>query len=154
MKIQTTRFGEIEINEEEIITLPAGMLGFPDCQRYVILEHRPDSPFLWFQAVDDPSIAFVIMSPYVIEPRYRVEIKKETVKTLNITDPKEVRLYVVVSIPKDEPEKMTANFLGPIVINTRNRMARQVILENSQYTPRKPILPQEKKEEEDSPGQS
>jgi len=58
VKIRTTRFGEIEVEDEAVISVPGGLIGFSDQERYVIIEHKPESPFFWFQAVDRPDLAF------------------------------------------------------------------------------------------------
>ena len=74
MKVNTTRFGTLTLEEEKIIDMPSGMLGFPDKRRFVILNHREDSPFFWYQSVDDPDLAFVITSPFLFHPEYDVDL--------------------------------------------------------------------------------
>jgi flagellar assembly factor FliW len=136
LKIDTTRFGPITIGEEKIITMPFGMLGFPEEKRYVILHHREDSPFFWYQSVDDPALAFVITSPFLFKPDYSVRLE-DTVEQMSWIQDKEgdaLELYVVVNIPKSSPDKMTANLIGPILINNRTRQAIQVVITDSPYS--------------------
>jgi flagellar assembly factor FliW len=138
LKIDTTRFGPLTIGEEKIITMPFGMLGFPEEKRYVILHHREDSPFFWYQSVDDPALAFVITSPFLFKPDYSVRLE-DTVEQMSWIQDKEgdaLELYVVVNIPKSSPDKMTANLIGPILINNRTRQAIQMVITDSPYSHR------------------
>ena len=143
MKVETTRFGTITVREEDTIRMPMGMLGFPDQKRYIILQHKKDSPFYWYQSLDDPSLAFVITSPFCFVTDYHVEIEdvlRDMVWDENL-DRKHIELYVVVRIPKGQPRDMTANLIGPIVVNTAARQAVQMVLPDTPYSHQFPILP-------------
>lgn len=142
MKIETTRFGSIDIEEEKIIGMPFGMLGFPDKKRFVILQHKENSPFFWYQSVDDPILAFVIMSPFLFKPDYEVDMD-DVLKEMSWNEESErnnLQLYVVVNIPKGSPDKMTANLIGPILIDNNTRQAVQLVISNSPYTHKFPLL--------------
>lgn len=146
MKIDTTRFGPITTGEEKIITMPFGMLGFPEEKRYVILQHREDSPFFWYQSVDDPALAFVITSPFLFEPDYSVPID-DTLEEMSWIEEKDkgtLELYVVVNIPSSSPDNMTANLIGPILINNRTRQAVQMVITDSPYSHKFPLVGKKK----------
>lgn len=130
------------MSNEQVIQMPYGMLGFPEQKRYVILEHRENSPFLWYQSIDDPALAFVITNPLLFKPDYSVDVESVLEEMSWIQEGKEdhVELYVVVNIPKGAPEKMTANLVGPVLINMRARQAVQVVLPESSYSHRHPLL--------------
>ena len=141
MKIKTTRFGIITI-EEKIITMPFGMLGFSDEKRFVILQHKEDSPFFWYQSVDDPMLAFVIMSPFLFKPDYNVDVEN-VLKEMPWNEEEKrnnLELYVVVNIPKGAPDKMTANLIGPILINNKIHQAVQMVISDSPYTHKFPLV--------------
>ena len=142
MNIETTRFGTVEVDEKKIIEMPYGMLGFPETRRFVLFPHREDSPFYWYQSVDDPSLAFVVTSPLLVFPEYRVDLKDALKKMAWEGDGNEplLELYVVVNIPKGSPERMTANLIGPILINIRHSQAVQLVLADSPYSHRFPLL--------------
>lgn len=143
MIVKTARFGDIEIEEEKIIKMPEGIFGFPDQKRFFIMNHK-DTPFKWLQSLDDPSLAFVIMNPIIFEPNYHINIPKSEVACLDIFEEKDALVMVIISIPKD-PSKMTANLQGPLVINTKKMLAKQLILSDGKYTTRHYIFPQLKK---------
>lgn len=142
MKIKTTRFGTITIEEEKIISMPFGMLGFPDVKRFVILQHKKDSPFFWYQSVNDPMLAFVIMSPFLFKPDYNVDVENVLMEMSWNEKEKQnnLELYVVVNIPKGAPDKMTANLIGPILINNKIHQAVQMVISDSPYTHKFPLV--------------
>lgn len=142
MKIKTTRFGTISINKEKTIDMPFGMLGFPDQKKFVILQHRENSPFFWYQSVDDPTLAFVITNPFLFKPDYEIDLK-DALKMMSWNgDAKThgLEIVIVVNIPKGLPEKMTGNFIGPILINNKVRQAIQIVISNSSYLHNCPLL--------------
>jgi len=142
LKIKTTRFGTITIEEEKIISMPFGMLGFPDVRRFVMLQHKEDSPFFWYQSVDDPMLAFVIMSPFLFKPDYNVDVENG-LKEMSWNEKEKqnnLELYVVVNIPKGVPDKMTANLIGPILINNKIHQAVQMVISDSPYTHKFPLV--------------
>ncbi|MBW2061038.1 MAG: flagellar assembly protein FliW [Deltaproteobacteria bacterium] len=139
MKIRTTRFGEIEVEDEAVISVPGGLIGFSDQERYVIIEHKPESPFFWFQAVDRPDLAFVIANPFAFKPDYDLNLSEDILADLGIEDPEDMVVYVIMTIPHGRPQDMTANLLGPLIINTKSRIVRQIILDDSEYSHRYPI---------------
>ena len=153
MKINTSRFGELEVDDQAIVTVPGGLIGFTEQQRYVILQHKPGSPFYWFQAVDHPDLAFVIVNPLTFKPDYVFDLPKALLGDLHVESPEDVAIYVIVTIPHGRPQEMTANLLGPLVINTRAKLARQIILDEARYSHRHPVMPSTPEETEDQEDQ-
>ena len=141
-KVYTKRFGEIEIEEEKIIRFPHGILGFPGIKRYIVLNHlnKPDIPFKWLQAVDNPDLAFVITDPVVFRPDYTPVINQQDLKELGIINLSDRGIIAIVTIPQGNPENMTANLQGPIVVNLRTREAKQIVLTGEEYQVRSPLL--------------
>ena len=141
-KIHTTRFGTITIGKQRVISMPFGMLGFPDKTRFVILQHREDSPFFWYQSVDDPALAFVITNPFIFKSDYEVDVGN-MIEEMSWNEEEvnnNLELYVVVNIPKGAPDKATANLVGPILINNKTRQAVQMVIANSPYSYRFPLI--------------
>jgi len=133
MNINTSRFGELEVPEEDIITFPLGILGFDKTSRYVILNDPATEPLRWLQSVDNKDLAFVIIDPLRFRSEYTLDLSDEDVLDLKLNDPEEAIIYAIVVIPKDNPEKMTANLQGPIVINANLMRAKQVISTNPSH---------------------
>ncbi len=139
MRIPTLRFGELEIPDDKIITMAKPILGFESLKHYCIIEREDGEPFLWYQAVDDPAIAFIVVNPLFFFQGYRIEVNPKEIEELEIKDVSSVETYVIVTVPTDA-RRMTANLQGPILINTENRLAKQLILVNSEYGVNHPLL--------------
>lgn len=144
IKVTTTRFDEIEVDEKDVIELPAGLIGFPELKRYVILNHDENSPFKWLQSLDDGAIAFVIINPLLFRSDYTVEVSEAEVSDLSIDKEQDAVISVIVTMPSD-PQKMTANLKAPLIFNLKNRKGRQVILNNPDYTTRHNIMDEAEK---------
>lgn len=132
MKITTLRFGELEIPDDKVISMAKPVLGFEQLRRYCLIEREDCEPFLWYQSIDDPKVAFLIINPVVFYPDYRIEVNPRELDEIRINNVKSVETYVIVTIPED-PREMSVNLQGPILINTENRMAKQLVLVNSEY---------------------
>lgn len=140
LKITTSRFGTIEVDERQIIRMPDGMIGFPEFKNYLLLEHKKESPFWWWQSIESPTLAFVLTDPLLFKPDYELLISAEDGELLHIKEAVEgLKTLVVVSISKDNPPVITANLLGPLVINVNKRLARQIIQFQSSYPHRYPL---------------
>lgn len=139
MKINTLRFGIVDIDKSEIIIVPEGIIGFPDIKRYVILDMGKDTPFKLFQAVDEPTVGFVIIDPVLFKPDYTVKVRKEDLYSLSAENLNEIVTAVIVTIPEDL-YKMTANLRGPLLINLKSRLARQLVLSDDTYNTRQLII--------------
>jgi flagellar assembly factor FliW len=136
LKIGTRKFGEIEVDETKILTMPEGLPGFAGYKRFVLLEDPKTAPFCWFQSVEEPSLALVVMNPAVFKPDYDIGLEK-IINTLGWKgiSPDEAVIYVVVNISGSSDDKqITANLVGPIVINSKSNSAVQVVLADTAYS--------------------
>lgn len=139
MQIQTSRFGDVEIAEDKIITMTSPILGFPDDRQFILIPHAPDSPFWWLQAVHSPSLAFAVLQAARLNTSYEPEIGRLIRDELYLSKDELPEVLVILTVPKGRPEEMTANLLGPVVINTTKRLACQIVLDNSRYDPCWPL---------------
>ena len=76
MKIKTRKFGEIEIDEKKILSMPKGLPGFPGFERFVLIEDPESAPFCWFQSLEEPNLALVIINPFLFKPDYEIDLKE------------------------------------------------------------------------------
>lgn len=140
--IHTSRFGDIEIDEDKVITMTSSILGFPDERQFILIPHGPDSPFWWLQAVQNPSLAFAVLQAVCLNTSYEPEIGRLIRDELSLSKDEEPEILVILTIPPGRPQEMTANLLGPVVINTTKRLARQVVLDDRRYNPCWPLANQ------------
>lgn len=143
MKIKTKAFGEIEVSEKQRLHFKDGIFGFEDIQNFVLLDGESGSPFYWLQSEEMSEIAFLVIDPKMIVADYKLEIDKEDIRDLEIEKDEDILLFTIITI-YDDPEKSTANLLGPLVINRIKHIGKQVISLNDAYSVRHPLL--EKKE--------
>jgi flagellar assembly factor FliW len=140
VKLIAEKLGEIRYQEDEVITFPEGLLGFSEKQRYVFVDHRDDSPFKWLQCLDDSSLSLVVINPLLVKPDYQIEIEQEDLVLLRNSDPKQIEVWTLVSLPPEAPEESSTNLLGPLVINQQTRLGKQLVLNPNQYDLRYPIF--------------
>ncbi len=138
--IETSRFGNIEIAKERVLTMISPILGFEDINEFVLLEHADESPFHWLQAIGMPELAFVVTNPQLFGISYEFELPDEATSALNLTRAEDALVFTIVNIPGESPKAMTANLLGPIVINKANQQAAQVILSDTEFSTKTPLL--------------
>ena len=137
MKVTTTRFGELDIEDAKIIAMPDGMLGFRG-KRYILLDPDKGAPFSWLQSVDNPGLAFVVIDPLRFFPDYRVKLTAEEYQKLHLDEGDDVVFLNVVTMAR-EPENITVNLQGPVAVNPERMTARQIVLEGN-YVPRHPLF--------------
>lgn len=141
MQINTRVFGEISIEEEKAIKMPLGLPGFPGKNRFVLLERAETRPFCWYQCIDDPNLALVVMNPRLFMPDYTVNVSA-LFKEMNWKEasPESLAIYVVLTINDKGPHRVTANLIGPIIINTERLEAVQLVVHDSPYSHQHPIM--------------
>lgn len=144
MKIETTRFGIIEINENFIINFPKGIPGFEKIHRFVTIPTEGTEHIHWLQAVEEPVVALLVIDPFKYFEGYSCDIPDTDIKELEIRSDKELLLVTTVTVPRENPTGATTNLVAPIVINTRLNRAKQVILNNSPYNTRHRLFPDTK----------
>jgi flagellar assembly factor FliW len=137
MVIETTRFGRMEVDDDRIITFPKGLLGFPEYQRYALIQTGEENYFFWLQAVEVPSLAFVVTDPGIFFKDYQFNLKEETQQELNLTDMAYSQVFVICNKVGDW---LTGNLQGPLVVNAQNRMGGQVVINDKKWTTRQPLL--------------
>ena len=140
MKLNTRFFGELEYEKEDLLHFPSGLLGFEDCKGFIQIEN-PDGGgvFKWLQSADRPELAFVVMNPFFVMADYEFDIPEGVVESLQLKRPEDAQVLAVVKIP-DDLNKMTVNLRAPIVINTVNNRAAQIVLEDERYSLRHPVV--------------
>ncbi len=140
MKIQSSRFGSIEVADENIFEFSSGLPGFPEEKSFAFLPYQPDSPFAFLQSLRDVDLTFLVTDPFPFFSDYEFKLEDEVVEELNLAENKLPQIINMVTIP-EKLEDMTANLLAPIVINRRTRQGKQVILEKTSYGTKHKVFP-------------
>lgn len=140
MLIQSTRFGEIKISDDSVISFPNGLPGFPAEKRFALLQQDADNPFAFLQSIVTPQLTFVIVEPFAFFKDYNFKLPDDFVQELKLSDNNPPRIYNIVTIRTDF-ENATANLLAPIIVNWHAKTAQQFILEKTEYTTRHKLFP-------------
>lgn len=132
-KITTTRFGEIEEEEGKFLHFEAGMPAFEEEHEFLVIPYDQESPYYFLQSAQTPELAFLMTVPFLFFQDYEFSLDDAVVKALDIQSREHILVYSLLTIPEGRIENMTANLLAPVVINTDNMQARQVVLEKTNY---------------------
>lgn len=144
MKLNTVRFGEIDIEESRIFDFILPIIGFDTKKKFVILEPNKDSLFKWLQSVEDPALAFPIISVASLDFDYSIDLADNIVEALEIKSVESLLVMNITSIPQDNPKGTTINLLAPLVFNVDNNTAGQIVLSGSGYDISYPMFKEEK----------
>lgn len=129
-KINTRDFGEIDVNEDDLIVFTSGMYGFEQYTEYVILKDNPDDDVMFLQSLENTDLSFVLMDPYSIFRNYNPILNEDDLEELNVENEAELK-YLVIAIIKENIKDSVVNLKSPIAINPKTRDAKQVILQNT-----------------------
>ncbi|MCM3315507.1 flagellar assembly protein FliW [Rummeliibacillus stabekisii] len=132
MNILTAYLGEVEIESSQILHFEHGIPGFEDEKGFVLLPIEDNTAFHVLQSIKTAELAFIVTNPFDITTNYSFEIDEIITHSLQINDPREVAVLSIVSL-KESIEQSTINLKAPIVWNTTNNKAKQVILNNEDY---------------------
>ncbi len=142
MKINTRKFGEIDIDESKILHMPEGLPGFAGFEKFVLLEDPKTAPFCWFQSIDEPILSLIVMNPFLFKPDYQLDLNGFIAgrEWKDIT-PEELIIYVVVNVSEVNTEKrITANLMGPLIINPKKHEVVQVVISDTTYSHQHNVL--------------
>ena len=119
--------------DEDNRTSCIAIIGFNELRDFVILDLNKEGFFRWLQSVEDPALAFPIVSVFRLDVDYTIDLPDEVVQILKITNPDSLLVMNIASIPQDNPQGTTINLLAPIIFNLDEQLAGQVILSGSGY---------------------
>ncbi len=137
MRIETSRFGALQIDGERVLEFPKGLLGFAEHTRYALLDAGDESYFWWLQSIESPQLAFVVTDPTLFVPTYRVPIHGDQCRELSIASPEQAQVFVIVN---KRGHMLTGNLQGPLVVNVQRRVGQQLVLSDRRFTTRVPLV--------------
>ena len=141
MKIQTTRFGELNIPAECIIRFVSCLAGFPRHKRFALFPYEENSPFHILQSVSNPDLTFLLVDPYRFFNGYIFELEDDQAEELGFSPENPPGVYALTTL-KGNIDDATVNLLGPVLVNWDKRTAAQVTLQNTNFAVRQPLFPE------------
>jgi flagellar assembly factor FliW len=133
VRITTTRFGTIKVQDHAVITFPGGLIGLPHLMRFAIMEREQAGWFQWWQAVEYPETALITVDPVRVVRGYELVGIEDDLRALDLEKPSVRIVAVLVSVPGGTPEAATVNLLAPLVFNCATRQGRQIVLPDDRY---------------------
>ena len=137
MNLETTRFGNVEIEDDRVITFPSGMLGFSSSSKFVLLQPDEQGVFFWLQSTEAPDLAFVVTDPALWIPDYQANLRKDQMEELGMSELAEAQVLVIVNKRDDV---ITSNLQGPLVVNVQGRTGMQLVLADKRWSTRHELL--------------
>ena len=141
MKINTSRFGELDVPEICIVRFLNGLPGFPRLKKYALIPYAQDSPFYILQSVSNPDLTLLLTDPYRFFNDYIFELEDEFAASYGFTADNPPHVFTVVTL-KEEIEQATVNLMAPILVNWNKQTAVQLVLEHSSYSLRQKLFPE------------
>src|SRR3954468_15320239 len=131
--LETGRFGQLSVGNDETISIPQGVLGFPELTRFCLVDPGDETLILWLQSIQDPKVAFPVLEPKIYRPDYAARLSSAELRELKLENVNQSAVFNILTIPEDVTQ-MTANLKAPIVINLKEQIAKQVVLQENEYT--------------------
>jgi flagellar assembly factor FliW len=138
--VESQALGRVTVPEDQVITFPAGLPGFVSERRYVLLNDHLQSPFYCLQSVDNPAVAFMVTDPTALVPDYRPKNGAAVLKDLQAQSFEDLEVLVTLTVPPGRPREATANLMSPLLINPKQGLGKQVVIEKPQYSHQHPVL--------------
>ena len=132
MQLDTTRFGILEVDPNAVVTFTQPIIGFQEFRRFLLFAGPPDSGVHWLQSTDSGELAFLLTDPRQVIPDYRVPLGQHDLGELAATTVADVDVFTLLVIPEDK-SKVRTNLKAPILINPKQRLGKQVVLDRSNY---------------------
>ncbi len=138
MEVKTKTMGNVQVDNTHILDFPAGLFGFEEYHKYALIDSEYQ-PFMYLQSLDEPTLAFLLIDPFIIASDYELDIDDKALSEIGISSPEDVYVLSIVTIPASGGP-VTANLQGPVVINRKNNKALQAVLSNTKWTTKHNIL--------------
>lgn len=133
MIVETGRFGQLTVGNDEIVNIPQGILGFPHLTKYCLVDPGDETLILWLQSLEESAIAFPLLEPKIFKPEYTVRLSGSELRELKLENINQSAVFSILTIPEDIAQ-MTANLKAPLVINLREQIAKQVVLQENEFS--------------------
>jgi flagellar assembly factor FliW len=129
MKWNNRQFGEFLYEEQHVISFPCGLIGFEETRKYILINDESSQPFLWLVSLEDSELSFPVVVPTFLAEGYAADVS-----------PKDETSVLAVVCLRDKIEESTVNLRSPILIEKKNQVGKQIVLENDRYPFRHPLF--------------
>lgn len=139
MKLNTKYHGIVEYKEEDVITFKKGLPGFESLRSFILIPVEENSIFTILHSIEEEDIGLVLVSPFEADANYEIKLHDDKVNELKIQSPSEVLILNTVTLNSDI-KLITTNLKAPIIINIKEKLGEQIILDNDKYKIKHPLF--------------
>lgn len=136
--VTTDRFGDLDVSDDRVLSFPDALPGFPEARRFVLVNVTDSDVYFWLQSLDDPALAFLCAIPWGFFPDYAPEVPDDDQEMLELTREEDAMVLCLLTVHREE-NSITANLLGPVIVNMQSRVGRQVVLYSDEYPVQAPL---------------
>ncbi|APQ76621.1 flagellar assembly protein FliW [Clostridium botulinum] len=142
MKLNTKYHGSIEYEEKDVIYFSKGIPGFEELKKFIIFPVEDNEVFLVFHSIENEDIGIIVTSPFNIEKDYEIQLEEEQITNLKLQDEKDALVLNTVTLDSDI-DKITVNLRAPIIINIKEKIGEQIIINSDKYKVKHPLFKEE-----------
>ncbi|WP_075619454.1 flagellar assembly protein FliW [Paenisporosarcina indica] len=141
MRVQTERFGELEIADNRVITFNKGIPGFEEYKKYVLVpaDAKEETPFFFLQSIETVEVSFFLVDPFTFFKEYDIKLEEQMVDRLQLEEPTDAIVLTTVTV-KGQINEATTNLKAPLVINNNKQLGMQIVLDNKNYQIKQPLF--------------
>jgi flagellar assembly factor FliW len=126
----TTQLPTVEPLRDKVIQFRDGLPGFPASHEFVMAQEPEEKPFAWMQSVNEPHVRFAIVDAYAWDRDFTLEVDDDALEEMGSLDPLDYAVYFILQIQKhDSRTTLQAKPNAPLLVNVRNRQARQLVVD-------------------------
>ena len=119
----------VETLRNKVIQFPDGLPGFPASREFLMEQKLEERPFAWMQSVSEPNLTFAVVDAYAWVKDFMFEVDDSALEDMGSMNPLDYAVYFILSIQKQaDRTTLKAKADAPVLVNIRNRQARQVVV--------------------------
>ncbi|QGU95055.1 flagellar assembly protein FliW [Clostridium bovifaecis] len=142
MKLETKYHGIREYKESDIIILKKGMPGFENLNKFIMFPVEENECFSILHSIEDSAVGFIVTSPFAVISDYEFKLNDELIERLKIEKSEDILVMNTVTL-SSKVENITTNLRAPIIINIKEKLGEQIILNNEKYLVKHPLFKEE-----------
>lgn len=142
MKLNTRLYGTREYDETDIINFKQGLPGFRDLKKFIIFSIDENNVFSMLHSIENPEIGLIVISPFKAMKEYEFNLEEYFIKKLEVQSEEDIIVLTTVCM-ESKTKKLTTNLKAPIIINIKQKIGEQLILDNVKYSIKYPLLREE-----------
>ncbi|WP_234119603.1 flagellar assembly protein FliW [Clostridium hydrogenum] len=142
MKLYTKYHGTKEYDEKDVIDFPKGLPGFKDLKKFIIFPIEENNVFSMLHSIENLEIGLVVVSPFYAMKEYEFNLEEHIINELKVEKEEDIVVLSTVCF-NNNIKKVTTNLKAPIIINIKQKIGEQLILDDAKYSIKYPLLKEE-----------